>query len=222
MGVIPGLGVRVRPRRPIVLRSLALLALLVTIGGCASSHTVSSQKILQSQWQIDFSGLKAAQDSPTLHATSSPPQTWRALPLQKTALYTHQQWKSPSGYTGAGVLYVHMPLPMNAKMLMWFAKLHYSKNVKDGKLLNEWTDDVGRPWFEGEDPKYHVRGYVVVDGFSAWVVYFGYKASRPINTSELALAARYVQTVVPMTGERSPSSINLADAGKAAAPNKPG
>jgi hypothetical protein len=104
-----------------------------------------------------------------------------------------------------------MPLPLSAKALVWFAKLQYAKDSNGGRLVKEWTDELGRPWFEGENNKYHVRGYVEVDGFSAWLVYFGYKVNRPINTAELGIAARCIETVVPMTGERHPSHSSIAE-----------
>ena len=63
-----------------------------------------------------------------------------------------------------------------------------------------------------ENAKYHVRGYAVVDGFTAWIVYFGYKVNRPINTAELGLAARSVQTVIPHIGDHDTSTANLASA----------
>src|SRR5690242_4628858 len=191
---------------------LVLLGALAT--GCQSGTTVSNHRLIENQLRIDFAGLKSTADFPALHVTCSLPQNWRALIPQNSALYTHQQWKSPTGYTGCGVVFVHMPLPFSAKTLVWFAKLEYAKQSKDGKVVSEWTDDVGRPWFEGENAKYHVRGYVVVDGFSAWIVYFGYKVNRPINTAELGLAARSVQTVIPFTGDHEPATANLASASR--------
>jgi len=199
-----------------------LLPLLALAGGCASSHSVSTQRLLEHQAQLDFTGLKVAQDSQLIHVTSSPPQHWRSLPIQETAVYVHQQWKSPSGATGAGVVYIHLPLPMSAKMLLWLARMEYSKDVKDGKVQKEWTDELNRPWFEGENGKYHIRGYAIVDGFSAWIVYSGYKVARPVNPEELSIANKYVESVVPTNGEKRPSNANLADAGKPRAEQKPG
>jgi hypothetical protein len=193
---------------------LGLFLLAAGATGCQTAHAPSRSRLIEHQLPIDFSGLKSTQDIDSLRITCSPPARWYAQPQQKTALYTHEQWKSPTGYTGIGVVYIHLPLPLSAKALIWFAKLEYAKSSKDGKLLDEWTDDLGRPWFEGENAKYHVRGYAVVDGFNAWIVYFGYKVSRPINTAELGLAARCVETVMPLTGDSSPAKSSIADARK--------
>src|SRR5437763_10903816 len=115
----PRAGIFPRPPRRIFHFSFSifhcLLPLLALAGGCASSNMVSTHRLLEHQAQLDFSGLKVAQDSQLLHITSSPPQHWRPLPIQQTPVYTHEQWKSPSGATGAGVVYIHLPLPMSAK-----------------------------------------------------------------------------------------------------------
>jgi hypothetical protein len=222
MGAILGPETRRWRQRWIFATTLALLTLLGLASGCTMTHTVSTNRLLAHQELIDPTGLKQTQANEALHVTSSPPDQWHSLALQKTALFTHQQWKSPTGATGSGVLYVHLPLPLSAKMVLWFAKFQYTRDATgDGKLLGQWTDELGRPWFEAEDAKYHVKGYAVVDGFSAWIVYFGYKKNHPANESELDLAAKYVQTVIPMTGERNPSKINLADAGKKPSVSKP-
>ena len=222
MGDISGRENRRWRQRSIFATTLALLTLLGITSGCSTSHTVSTNRLLAHSETIDPTGLKQNQSNEALHVTSSPPDKWRPLSLQKTALFTHQQWKSPSGATGSGVLYVHLPLPLSAKMVLWFGKLQYTKDASgEGKLLKEWTDELGRPWFEAEDAKYHVKGYAVVDGFSAWIVYFGYKRNHPANEAELDIASKYVQTVIPMTGEQRPSKINLADAGKKPSASKP-
>ena len=61
----------------------------------------------------------------------------------------------------------------------------------------EWIDDVGRSWFEAENNKYHVQGYVLTRGFNAWIVYFGYKTGYPPDLAELSIAARAAETFVP-------------------------
>jgi len=90
-----------------------------------------------------------------------------------------------------------LPLPLAARTIIWFAKLEYSKRADDGKVLREWDDDLGRPWFEAENNKYHVRGYVVVKGFEAWIVYCGYRTAFPPQVSELAAAQRSAETIMP-------------------------
>ena len=94
---------------------------------------------------------------------------------------------------------------------MWFAKQRYSKQSEDGKLINQWVDALGRSWFEAENNKYHVRGYVVTKGFTAWIVYSGFKTQGPIDTSELALAARSMETMIPQINKRAAAASADAD-----------
>jgi len=64
-------------------------------------------------------------------------------------------------------------------------------------VLGQWTDALGRPWFEAQNSKYHIRGYVVTKGFEAWVIYCGYRRERPPSAPELGVAARSLETIVP-------------------------
>jgi hypothetical protein len=125
------------------------------------------------------------------------PRRWVPLPFKPNPLYTHEQWKSPSGHTGVGVVCAHLPLPLSTSTVVWLAKKEYVKQGKDGKLLGEWTDSLGRSWFEAENDKYHVRGFVCVKGFTAWIIYFGYKSKYPPDVAEISLAARAADSVVP-------------------------
>jgi hypothetical protein len=85
-------------------------------------------------------------------------------------------------------------------VLMWLAKREYTKRGSDGKILSEWKDELGRPWFEAENAKYRVRGYVVVSGCQAWVVYFGNKSKLAPDPAEMSLAARAADSIVPNIG----------------------
>jgi hypothetical protein len=172
------------------------------LGGCIPTQSVSVHRLIAHQALLDFSGLKPAQTIQDLKVTASIPQKWDSLPLQKKALYSHQQWRSPTKTTGFGVAYVHLPLPISAKTVVWFAKTQYAQqSTKDGKaegkLIGEWTDSVGREWFEAENGKYHVKGYAVTNGFDAWIVYSGYRLKDPINPGEVATAARSLETILP-------------------------
>lgn len=197
-------------------RGCACLILLLMSTGCqVGTPTVSNSALLAHLPGVDFSGLKPVQPVDPIKVDCSVPSRWKTLRLDHNALYTHQQWKSQTGYTGAGVAYIHLPIPLSAKAVLWFAKMEYTKKgPTTGKALGEWTDELGRPWFEAENEKYHVRGYAVTNGFSAWIVYYGYKVQRPLEPAELSLAQRCVDTVVPWTGESRPSSLNLANVGK--------
>jgi hypothetical protein len=137
---------------------------------------------------------------PSLKVNGAIPVAWEALPPQKTALYTHSQWRAPSTHTGVGVAHVRMPLPLGADAVLWLAKKEYAKRSDDGKAMAQWTDEFGRKWFEAQNKRYHVRGYALAQGFDAWIVYFGYRLDRPPHPTEISLAARCADTFVPLVG----------------------
>jgi len=179
---------------------VAATVLVPALGGCQPQQQVSRQKLIDHVALIDFTGLKPVEAIESVKAQAAIPRQWTALDIQKTGLYTHQQWKSPSTRTGVGVAHVRMPLPLSTKLLLWLAKREYTKKANDGRIISEWTDDLGRPWFEAENNKYRVRGYVIVSGFQAWVIYFGHKSKEPPDPAELSLAARAATSVVPDLG----------------------
>jgi hypothetical protein len=195
----------------VVVQTVALTVSLVLTGGCQSGEPVSSRRLIEHQALIDFSGLDSVRQIKDLAVAIAPPRRWEELPGKSNPLYTHTQWRSPSTHTGVGVLSAHLPLPLSTKAVVWLAKQEYSKQGKDGKLIGEWTDALGRSWFEAENEKYHVRGYVVVKGFSAWVVYFGYRTRYAPDIAEIGVAARSADTAVP-TIEEQPSAPSLANA----------
>lgn len=184
----------------------ALLVVLVWAGGCQTGPQVSSRRLIEHQAMVDFSGLKPASAIEPLQTTLGVPARWNELPIKATALYTHQQWKSPSGHTGIGVVFCHLPLPLSARTVVWLAKREYAKQAEDGRVIDEWVDELGRSWFEAENNKYHVRGYVVVKGFSAWITYFGYRTQYPPEVSEIALAARAAESAAPLTDGDPPAT----------------
>jgi len=165
--------------------------------GCQSTSPVTNRRLIEHQALIDFSGLKDAEQVAAVKASCSLPRQWEPMALKKSALYSHQQWRSPSGHTGVGVVYIRLPFPVSEGMLLWFAKREYTKSNEDGKAIGQWTDEVGREWFEAENNKYHVRGYAIVRGFNAWIVYFGYKTGYPPDLAELSIAARSAETFIP-------------------------
>jgi hypothetical protein len=127
------------------------------------------------------------------------PANWKPLPNQpKSPLYTHVQYRSPTLSTGFGVAYIHLPLPLSAKAIVWFAKSQYTQQSSEGHLLGEWTDKLGRYWFEAENVKYHVKGYAVTNGFDAWVIYSGYKMTRARHLDEIALATKCSDAIIPL------------------------
>ena len=183
------------PLRSAVL--LAALALLAFAGGCQTAAPVTNRRLIEHQAMIDFSGLKPPEEVEAVKVSCSVPRQWEVMPLKKTALYSHQQWRSPSTHTGVGVVFVRLPLPLSEHTLLWIAKREYTKASDDGKLIGQWTDELGREWFEAQNNKYHVRGYAMVRGFNAWLVYFGSKTGYPPDLAELGLAARAVETFYP-------------------------
>lgn len=188
------------------LQAAVLFGLLAWAGGCQTGQPVSSRRLIEHQAFIDFAGLKKDAPQSAVRTTLATPRNWETMPRQSTALYTHEQWRSPSTNTGIGVLYAHLPLPLSAKAVVWLARQEYTKKAEDGRVLNEWTDSLGRSWFEAENNKYHVRGYVVVNGFDAWVVYFGYRVKYPMDVAEISLAARSAETAVPMIDDGAASA----------------
>lgn len=195
----------VRCSSAVAVFTVALLAL--SSGGCQTGKAVSSRQLIEHQALIDFSGLDSLKPIPALNAAIAAPRRWEKLPSKPNPLYTHEQWRSPSTHTGVGVLNAHLPLPLSTKTVVWLAKQEYSKQNDGGKLLAEWTDELGREWFEAENAKYHVRGYVLVKGFNAWVVYFGYRTKYPPNLAEISTAARSAETAVPQVDEKPKEAV---------------
>lgn len=170
---------------------------LFTLTGCQVSQTVPAQRLIQHQVMIDCSGLMEQETVAEVKAHIAPPQKWDKLAAKKTLLFTDSQWRAPSRMTGVGVAYVRLPIPLPAKALIWIAKREYAQKAGDGKLIAEWTDELGRPWFEAENSTYHIRGYAMTKGFEAWIIYCGYKMIEPPSAADLGLAGRCLETIVP-------------------------
>src|SRR5687767_1946447 len=141
MGVL-----RVVGRTAVVGTLLALTLPAAT--GCQSSKRDFTRKLITSQAWVDFSGLKPAEAVESVQVSGAVPRNWEVMPLHEKAIYTHQQWRSPSRRTGVGVAYLRLPLPLGEKAVIWFAKQQYTQKSDDGKLIGEWTDELGRRWFE--------------------------------------------------------------------------
>ncbi len=192
-----GLNPLRRRRAAACAAALIVIPLLV---GCQQTQQVPRQKLIDHIAMIDFTGLKPLETVESVKVQAALPRQWEQLDPTSNALYTHQQWRSPSARTGVGVAHVRLPLPLSTRMLLWLAKREYTKKANDGRIISEWTDDLGRPWFEAENDTYRVRGYVIVSGFQAWVIYFGHKSKEPPDPAELSLAARAATSVVPNLG----------------------
>src|SRR5215212_10116737 len=82
------------------------IVVLVTTGaggGCQQTSHVTHRRIIENQALIDFSGLKPAEAIEKVNVRAALPRNWDRLESQSNALYTHQQWRSPSTRTGVGV-----------------------------------------------------------------------------------------------------------------------
>jgi hypothetical protein len=196
------MGLRVRDVCRPTMVGIGISFLLSLLTGCGMTSSVSANRLIAHQALIDFSGLKRPQTLQSLNIAASIPNHWEALPFQRRFIYVHQQWRSPSHNTGVGVAYIHMPLPMSAKTIIWFAKSQYATQYRadgkpQGKLLGQWTDSLGREWFEAEDNKYHVKGYAITNGFDAWIIYSGYRWHSGMNMPEIAMAARSMDSILP-------------------------
>jgi hypothetical protein len=185
-------------------RILPALVVVVPFGllsaGCHTAQPIATQALIQHQAMIDFSGLAPVQTVESVKVQWAPPQNWRALPEDRSPLYVHQQFKSPSGNTGVGVANVKVPIPLSSRTLIRMAKREYRKHERHGtgRVIDEWFDEFGRHWIEGENDKYYVRAYVVTRGFDAWVVYVGRKVTEPPNAAELSLAVRSLESIIPL------------------------
>jgi hypothetical protein len=176
------------------------LVVAVFGGGCQVAPTVATHQLIKHQALIDFAGLRSAEVVDLVNVSIATPQDWETMPNRKTALYSHQQWRSPSHGNAVGVAYIHLPIPLPASAIVWFAKNEYAKQAPDhsGHVVGEWTDSLGRPWFEAENSKYHARGCVMVRGGDAWIVYCGYRKDMPPHPDELQLASRSMETAIPL------------------------
>jgi len=182
--------------------------------GCQTPQPGLGDRISAHAANVDSSGLTADFSIPELNVKAAIPHNWEAMTPDSTALYVHQQWRSPAHTTGVGVAYIHLPLPMSAKALVWLARTQYSHkaatdHAPDAQVLGEWTDSLGREWFEGENNKYHIKGYVVTSGLNAWAVYSGYRLRNPPNRTEINLAFRSMDSIVPL-----PLSVQVASSTK--------
>jgi hypothetical protein len=174
-------------------------AVFALVSGCQMATPAPRAMFVDHRDTLDESGLALPTAVDPLKVNAAFPSGWTALNLQKTALYCHQQWRSPSKRTGVGVTYVRMPLPLSTKTLVWFAMNEAGKKTNDGKIIRQWHDELGREWFEAENNKYHMTGYVMTRGFDAWINYCGYRTQEPMEPMEIQLGNRALDTVMPLS-----------------------
>ena len=169
-------------------------------GGCQMG-SVPQERLVEQRLRIDDTGLSEAMTVEEVKAVASLPLGWVELKTQKTLLYTHQQWRSPTKRTAVGVTYVRLPLPLGRSVVEWMVMGEITKRAKCGKLIRDWQDDVGRHWFEVEDQDFHLVGYLMVRGFDVWLNYRGYRLREPKDQEEIQLADRALGTVLPMSAQ---------------------
>ncbi len=194
--------------------SAASVLAVTGLVGCQSS-SVSTAKLIASQSHLDFDGLQSTTLMKQVSAAGAAPRSWKQLPVESNAIYDHQQWRSPTGNTGVGIVYVHLPFPIAPATLLWLAEQHFASRLgQGGHLLDKWTDIVGRSWFTAQNSQLHICGYVITEGAVAWIVYYGYKSAGELHPAEMSIAARSVQSVVPMTHLHDPAGPNVAEASR--------
>ncbi|MGH7179392.1 MAG: hypothetical protein ACREJC_18590 [Tepidisphaeraceae bacterium] len=189
----------------------AMCAFVLALPGCAAGPSAMHDRLMYHRAMIDFTGLDAPRVVPDVKVSWSPPTGWVRIVTRRALLFTHDHWRSPSKHTGVGVAYVRMPLPLPASAIAFVARQEYSRHSDDGRILEQWTDDLGRVFFEGENRTFHVRGYVVTHGLDAWIVYSGYRMRDGPDPAELSLALRSAQSIVPLPGgSPAPASVVAA------------
>jgi hypothetical protein len=168
------------------------------LAGC-QIQAISVVQLEMHQALVNRSGLSALHLVSKLHVSCAPPERWDQLPLTSNWIYSHQQWRSPDRHVGMGVAYMHTPFLFSAQTLIWFAKAQYANSDDgSGRLIAQWTDPLGRCWFEAENDTYHVRGYAMTRGNDAWIVYSGYRVRTGPPKTEILLAARGADSVAPL------------------------
>jgi hypothetical protein len=185
--------------------SFFLLGLLLWAGsGCSFTPAISTGQILRQQGLLDFTGLLPQQQIENLKVWWAVPRDWEPLPPKRGPMFIHQQYRSPTGVTGVGVAYVRLPLPVPTGVVAWLAQREYLRRYndnKEGQVLARWTDDAGREWFEAENNRYHGVGYIMCKGQEAWIVYSGYRVTRPANAEEIAVSRRSARTIIPILND---------------------
>lgn len=193
-------------RRRLVGLGCLLAAAAMLLAGCQPAAPVSMRRLIAHAAMLDFSGLQPLAPQRDVRVLASLPLGWEPRPAEVSPLYVHREWRSPSQSNAVGVLYLHLPIPVSARFLVWFMKKEYASarakhDLPPARLIAQWSDGLGREWVDGENTHYHVRGYVFTSGFEAWIVYSGYRLKSPLNPMEIGMGSRSIEAMVPMTGK---------------------
>jgi hypothetical protein len=103
------------------------------------------------------------------------PSSWKVEPIKQTDTHVAHEWRSLTGRTVLGTVYIHVPPLMPAHALVKTVKEHYVKDQTKGKITDEWTDSAGRHWFEVDADGTHTKGYVIARDGHAWFAYYRYQ-----------------------------------------------
>jgi hypothetical protein len=159
----------------------------------------SVARLVEHREQINPIGLMPAKGVQAVNAHIALPSGWQALELQRTALYSHQQWRSPSKCTAVGVTYIRMPLPFSSRTLAWMASNEVAKRTVEGRILRRWSDELAREWFEAETEDYHITGYAMTRGFDAWINYVGHRRKEDLRPAEMDIARKSLDSALPLS-----------------------
>jgi hypothetical protein len=203
----------IRPQ--IFLAHAAAVVLAVAAGLGCQSAPVNGRTWVQHQSEVNYQGLGSTEPIASVAMLGATPREWEPLPLDSNPLYAHQQWRSPSHRTGVGVAHLYLPLPLGAAAVVWVVVQRYATAHPDGRLLGQWTDCLGRYWFDATNSKFHICGYALAEGTDAWIVYFGYKRTGGMPTGELNAAARSIETMIPLSDWQSVDEPKMAEGPKA-------
>jgi hypothetical protein len=182
----------------LIFRAVAGLLAAAALAACQAIPPLTRAALAEHREVLAEAGLSSAITVNELRASLEVPPQWRPLPLQKSVLYTHQQWRSQSRRTAVGITYIHMPLPLSTQTLVWFVVNEAGKRSADGKIIRQWSDSAGRQWFECENAKYHMTGYVMTSGLDAWINYCGYRNREPKMAGELDFGEKSLETITPV------------------------
>src|ERR1700683_5336504 len=80
------------------------------LAGCQFQAISPTQLEIHESW-VDRDGLSTPRVDQDVQITCAPPNQWEMLPLHKTLLYAHQQWRSPDRLVGMGVAHLRTPIP---------------------------------------------------------------------------------------------------------------
>jgi hypothetical protein len=197
MGSVSDVGFPRHPGVGILNRIVLALAAAFLTGCQVTAISVSQLEIHQAL--LNHSGLVPVFSIAKLRVSCAVPIEWDRLPLTSNFLYSHQQWRSPDRHVGMGVAYMHTPFLFSPQTLIWFAKSQYANSDdRSGRLIAQWTDTLGRVWFEAENDTYHIRGYAMTRGYDAWIVYSGFRVKTHPPVGEVALAGRGADSVAPL------------------------